>query len=136
MGLLGLRLRGDALPPIEQASGTEVLVSGLVASNVDMSAYMGDRLPIFGAVLTLSFLLLMLVFRSLLVPFKAVIMNLLSVGAAYGVIVALFQWGWLSDLTGVQPGPIETWVPMMLFAVVFARGGRPMSFRRSGRHSR
>ena len=77
-------------------------------------------MPIFfGAVLTLSFLLLMVVFRSLLVPLKAVIMNLLSIGAAYGVVVALFQWGWLSDLTGVQPGPIEAWVPMMLFAVVF-----------------
>ena len=77
-------------------------------------------MPIFfGAVLALSFLLLMVVFRSLLVPLKAVIMNLLSIGAAYGVIVALFQWGWLSDLTGRQPGPIETWVPMMLFAIVF-----------------
>jgi putative drug exporter of the RND superfamily len=53
------------------------------------------------------------------VPLKAVIMNLLSIGAAYGVIVALFQWGWLSDITGVQPGPIESWMPMMLFAVVF-----------------
>ena len=61
----------------------------------------------------------MVVFRSLLVPLKAVIMNLLSIGAAYGVVVALFQWGWLSDLTGVQPGPIEPWVPMMLFAIVF-----------------
>jgi RND superfamily putative drug exporter len=85
-----------------------------------MSQYMAERIPVFfGAVLALSFLLLMLVFRSLLVPLKAVIMNLLSIGAAYGVIVALFQWGWLSDLTSVQPGPIETWVPMMLFAVVF-----------------
>jgi putative drug exporter of the RND superfamily len=114
------RLRDDVLPPVEQAAGVDVLVSGLVAANVDMSSYMGDRMPIFfGAVLTLSFLLLMIVFRSLLVPLKAVIMNLLSIGAAYGVIVALFQWGWLSDLTGVQPGPIESWVPMMLFAVVF-----------------
>jgi RND superfamily putative drug exporter len=114
------RLRSDVLPPIEQSSGTDVLVSGLVAANVDMSDYMGDRMPVFfGAVLALSFLLLMVVFRSLLVPLKAVIMNLLSIGAAYGVVVALFQWGWLSDLTGVEPGPIETWVPMMLFAVVF-----------------
>ncbi|HVM40230.1 MAG TPA: MMPL family transporter, partial [Acidimicrobiia bacterium] len=114
------RLRSDVLPPVESATGTDVLVSGLVAANVDMSKYMGERLLIFfGAVLALSFLLLMVVFRSLLVPLKAVIMNLLSIGAAYGVIVALFQWGWLSDLTGVQPGPIETWVPMMLFAVVF-----------------
>ena len=114
------RLREDVLPAIEQDAGTDVLVSGLVAANVDMSQYMGDRMPLFfGAVLALSFLLLMLVFRSLLVPLKAVIMNLLSIGAAYGVIVALFQWGWLGDLTGVEPGPIETWVPMMLFAVVF-----------------
>jgi len=114
------RLRSDVLPAIEESAGTRVLVTGAVAGNVDMSAYMGERMPIFfGAVLTLSFLLLMLVFRSLLVPLKAVIMNLLSIGAAYGIVVALFQWGWLNDLTGVQPGPIETWVPMMLFAVVF-----------------
>ncbi|HUR48773.1 MAG TPA: MMPL family transporter [Acidimicrobiales bacterium] len=114
------RLRDDVLPPVEQSSGADVLVSGLVAGNVDMSQYMAARLPIFfGAVLALSFFLLMLVFRSLLVPLKAVIMNLLSIGAAYGVVVALFQWGWLSDLTGVSPGPIEAWVPMMLFAVVF-----------------
>jgi RND superfamily putative drug exporter len=114
------RLRADVLPPVEESTGVDVLVTGMVPANVDMSAYMAERMPIFfGAVLTLSFLLLMLVFRSLLVPLKAVIMNLLSIGAAYGVIVALFQWGWLSDLTGIQPGPIETWVPMMLFAVVF-----------------
>jgi RND superfamily putative drug exporter len=114
------RLRGDVLPPIEDAAGTPVLVTGLVAGNVDMSQYLADRLPIFlGVVLALSFLLLMVVFRSLLVPLKAVIMNLLSIGAAYGVTVVLFQWGWLSDLTGVQPGPIESWMPMLLFAVVF-----------------
>jgi RND superfamily putative drug exporter len=114
------RLRADVLPPVESSAGTDVLVSGAVAANVDMSDYMGDRMVIFfGAVLTLSFVLLMVVFRSLLVPLKAVIMNLLTIGAAYGVVVALFQWGWLSDLTGVEPGPIETWVPMMLFAVVF-----------------
>ncbi|HEX5096124.1 MAG TPA: MMPL family transporter, partial [Acidimicrobiia bacterium] len=114
------RLRDDVLPPIEEAAGADVLVTGAVAANVDMSAYMGERMPIFfGAVLTLSFVLLMIVFRSLLVPLKAVIMNLLSIAAAYGIIIALFQWGWGSDITGVQPGPIETWVPMMLFAVVF-----------------
>jgi RND superfamily putative drug exporter len=114
------RLRDDVLLSIEDTTGANVLVTGLVAANVDMSAYMGERMPIFfGAVLTLSFLLLMIVFRSLLVPLKAVIMNLLSIAAAYGIIIALFQWGWGSDITGVQPGPIETWVPMMLFAVVF-----------------
>ncbi len=113
-------LRDDLLPPIESSAGTQILVTGLVAANVDMSAFMGSRLPVFfGAVLALSFLLLMLVFRSLLVPLKAVVMNLLSIGAAYGVIIAIFQWGWLSDLTGVQPGPVETWIPMLLFAIVF-----------------
>ena len=69
--------------------------------------------------LILSFLLLMTVFRSLLVPLKAVIMNLLSIGAAYGIVVAVFQWGWLGDIIGVQPAPIEPWMPMMLFAIVF-----------------
>ena len=113
-------MRNDVLPPLEEQTGTEVFVTGYVAGNVDFSNLLGDRLPLFfAAVLTLSFLLLMVVFRSLLVPLKAVIMNLLSVGAAYGVVVALFQWGWLSDITNVEPGPIEAWAPMMLFAVVF-----------------
>ena len=61
----------------------------------------------------------MVVFRSLLVPLKAVIMNLLSIGAAYGVTVALVQWGWFGDVTGLSPSPIETFVPMMFFAIVF-----------------
>ena len=80
-----------------------------------------SRLPLFvGAVLILSFLLLMVVFRSLLVPLKAVIMNLLSIGAAYGVIVAVFQWGWGASLIGVgREGPIEAWAPVFIFAIVF-----------------
>jgi RND superfamily putative drug exporter len=70
--------------------------------------------------LILSFLLLMAVFRSVLVPLKAVIMNLLSIGAAYGVVVAVFQWGWLAGLIGVgRAGPVEPFIPMMLFAIVF-----------------
>ncbi|HVL89484.1 MAG TPA: MMPL family transporter, partial [Actinomycetota bacterium] len=90
------------------------------ASSIDSSEHMAERMPwFFLAVLALSFLLLMVVFRSLLVPLKAVLMNLLSIGSAYGIVVALFQWGWLSDLTGVQPAPIEPWAPMMLFAIVF-----------------
>jgi RND superfamily putative drug exporter len=96
-------------------------VTGIPAANIDASQLMTDRIPIFfGGVLVLSFLLLMVVFRSLLVPLKAVVMNLLSIGAAYGIMVALFQWGWLSDITGVQTlAPIEPWMPMMLFAIVF-----------------
>jgi len=114
------RLRDEVLPPAEAAAGVEVAVTGTVAVNVDFSDFLTSRLPyFFAAVLILSFVLLMVVFRSLLVPLKAVVMNLLSIGAAYGVVVALFQWGWLSDITGVQPAPIEPWAPMMLFAVVF-----------------
>jgi RND superfamily putative drug exporter len=114
------RLRNDVLPPAEDATGVEVAVTGNVAVSVDFSDFLASRLPyFFVAVLALSFLLLMVVFRSLLVPLKAVIMNLLSIGAAYGIVVALFQWGWLSDLTGVEPAPIEPWMPMMLFAITF-----------------
>ncbi len=114
------RLRGQVLPPAEATAGVDVAVTGPVAVNNDFSNYLEARLPFFfAAVLALSFLLLMVVFRSLLVPLKAVVMNLLSISAAYGVVVALFQWGWLSAVTGVQPAPIEPWAPMMLFAIVF-----------------
>ena len=111
------RLRGNEL----DAVGASVIVGGFTAGGIDFSSYIAGRLPILiGAVLILSFLLLMCVFRSLLVPIKAVIMNLLSIGASYGVIVAIFQWGWLKSAIGVeQTGPIEPWVPMMLFAIVF-----------------
>lgn len=114
------RLRREVLPPAEREAGVSIAVTGQVAVNVDFTELLASRLPsFFVAVLLLSFLLLMVVFRSLLVPLKAVVMNLLSLGAAYGIVVALFQWGWLSDLTGVQPAPIEPWAPMMLFAIVF-----------------
>jgi putative drug exporter of the RND superfamily len=111
------RLRDTVIP----STGLDAHVGGQTASNVDFSTLMSSRLPIFiGAVLVLSFLLLMAVFRSLLVPLKAVVMNLLSIGAAYGVMVAVFQWGWFGNLIGVDGGaPIEPWAPMMLFAIVF-----------------
>ncbi len=79
-------------PPWRRRDGVDVAVTGNVAVNVDFSNYLAERMPyFFGAVLLLSFLLLMVVFRSLLVPLKAVIMNLLSIGAAFGVVVLLFQ---------------------------------------------
>ena len=113
------RLRSEVLPAAAPP-GVEVLVTGFVAVSVDFSSYLAGRLFLFFAVvLGLSFLLLMVVFRSVLVPLKAVMMNLLSIAAAYGVIVAVFQWGWLSSVVGVEPGPIEPFVPMMLFAIVF-----------------
>jgi len=114
------RLRDDVLPPVEADSGVDVALTGFTAVGVDFSDYLASRLPyFFAAVLVLSFLLLMTVFRSILVPLKAVVMNLLSIGAAYGVVVAIFQWGWLGGLTGVEPAPIEPFIPMMLFAIVF-----------------
>jgi putative drug exporter of the RND superfamily len=104
----------------EAALSTEILVTGQVPATVDFSDYLSSRMPwFFVAVLTLSFLLLMTVFRSVLVPLKAVVMNLLSIAAAYGITVAVVQWGWLGDLTGLAPGPIETFAPMMFFAIVF-----------------
>ncbi|MCO5319884.1 MAG: MMPL family transporter [Microthrixaceae bacterium] len=112
-------LRSEVLPGAEPA-GTDVLVTGFVAVTVDFSDYLAARLVwFFAAVLTLSFLLLMVVFRSLLVPLKAVVMNLLSIGAAYGLMVAVFQWGWGSAVLGIEPAPIEPFLPMMLFAIVF-----------------
>jgi putative drug exporter of the RND superfamily len=115
------RLRRDILPQATEGSGLRVLVGGFTAAGVDFSILSGDRLPLLiGAVIAVSFLLLMAVFRSLVVPIKAAIMNLLSIGAAYGVIVAVFQWGWLGDLVGIgKPGPFEAWAPMMLFTILF-----------------
>jgi RND superfamily putative drug exporter len=113
-------LREDVLPGVRDDTGVSVLVSGMVGVMVDFVDYLSGRLVLFfAAVLTLSFLLLMAVFRSVLVPLKAVVMNLLSIGAAYGVLVAIFQWGWLKGLFGVEPAPIEPFLPMMLFAIVF-----------------
>jgi RND superfamily putative drug exporter len=114
------RLRDTVVPDAIAGTDLRVHLGGQTASSIDFADVIGARLPIFiGAVLTLSFLLLLLVFRSVLVPLKAVLMNLLSIGAAYGVIVAAFQWGWGADLLGVSAAPIEPWVPMMLFAIVF-----------------
>jgi RND superfamily putative drug exporter len=98
-----------------------VNVGGVTASIVDFSDANSERLPVLIAVvLALSFLLLVAVFRSLVVPIKAVVMNLLSIAAAYGVIVAIFQWGWGKSLIGVETtAPIEAWVPMMLFTILF-----------------
>ena len=119
-GVLVDRLRAEVIPAAVGGSSLEVSVTGLVALGVDFTDYLSVRTPIFVAVvLVLSFLLLMVVFRSLLVPLKAVIMNLLSIAAAYGVVVAVFQWGWLGGVVGVDAGPIEPFIPMMLFAIVF-----------------
>ena len=114
-------LRHDTLPAAVGSSGARVYVGGPTATFIDMSDRIASRLPLFiGAVILLSFLLLLMVFRSLVVPLKAALMNVLSIGAAYGVIVAIFQWGWGASLFGVHESlPISSFVPMLMFAILF-----------------
>ncbi|HET6507306.1 MAG TPA: MMPL family transporter [Baekduia sp.] len=114
------KLRSDVVPPAEQ-SQIRVLVGGNTAIGIDFSKVLADKLPLFiGVVVLLSFLLLMAVFRSLVIPAMAAVMNLLSVVAAFGVVVAVFQKGWGASLIGVdQTGPIEAFLPVMVFAILF-----------------
>jgi len=98
-----------------------VYVGGPTAVLIDLTDTIGARMPLFiGAVLLLSFFLLLMVFRSVFVPIKAVIMNLLSIGAALGFLVALFQWGWLNWAFGIHETlAIVAFIPVMMFAVLF-----------------
>jgi RND superfamily putative drug exporter len=115
------KLRTSVLPEAVGTSGAHAYVGGLTAAYIDIGDRISSRLPWFiGAVVLLSFFLLMLVFRSVLVPLTAAVMNLLSVAAAYGATVAVFQWGWAKGLVGLeQTVPIVPFVPMMMFAVLF-----------------
>jgi putative drug exporter of the RND superfamily len=114
------RLRERVVPPVAAATGSRVYIGGVTAGSVDFAKVLGQKLPLFiGVVVLLSALLLLVVFRSLVIPLQAAVMNLLSIGAALGVIVAIFQWGWLGGLIGVTNGPIESFIPVMLFAIVF-----------------
>jgi len=115
------QIRGETIPPFERSSGAQIHVGGINAVFEDFDQAIAEKLPIFiGVVVLLSALLLMTVFRSLLVPLKAVLMNLLSIGAAFGLVVAVFQWGWGLSLLGVEEaGPIISFFPIFLFAIVF-----------------
>jgi RND superfamily putative drug exporter len=114
------RLRSEVIPPVKASTGMTVYVGGITAGSIDFANVLGKKLPLFiGVVVLLSALLLMVVFRSLVIPLQAAIMNLLSIGASLGVIVAVFQWDWLDGLLGVRAGPIESFIPVMLFAIVF-----------------
>ena len=114
------RLRNQSLPGVVAGSRAALLVTGATAGNVDAQDKITSRMPLlFGGVIGLSFILLMIVFRSVLVALKAAIMNLLSIGAAYGVVIVVFQFGWGADLLGIQKGPVETFLPMMMFAILF-----------------
>jgi uncharacterized membrane protein YdfJ with MMPL/SSD domain len=117
-------IRSSVLPTATEGSGIRAHVGGSTASNVDLAAVIADRMPIVVlTVLALSFLLLMVAFRSLLVPLQAAVTNLLSVAAALGVLTAVFQWGWGLSLIGLDAPrdtvPIASFVPLMMFAVLF-----------------
>ncbi|HZD01534.1 MAG TPA: MMPL family transporter [Actinomycetes bacterium] len=110
------RLRDEVLPPLARSTGATFLVGGSTAAAEDFADAVAGRFPLFVAVVVgLSALLLMAVFRSVLIPLKAALLNLLSVGASLGVITLVFQKGTL----GVEPGPIEAFIPVMIFAIVF-----------------
>jgi RND superfamily putative drug exporter len=115
------RLRASVLPPAVAHTGATALVTGQTAVSDDLSHRLTSRLPAFiAAVVALSFVLLMIVFRSVFVPLKAAIMNMLSISAAYGVIVAVFEWGWAKSLFGLHATvPINPFVPMIMFAILF-----------------
>jgi RND superfamily putative drug exporter len=114
------RLRSDVLPVAVNGTDATALLTGQ-AMIIDLTERITNRLPLFiAAIVAMSFLLLMLVFRSILVPLKAALMNLLSIAAAYGVIVAVFQWGWGNELIGMHHTmPINPFAPLMMFAILF-----------------
>jgi RND superfamily putative drug exporter len=111
----------DNVVPTASSGGVHVLVGGQTAIFDDFANVLSSKLPLFiGVVVLLSFFLLMAVFRSLLIPAVAALMNLLTAGASFGLITAVFQWGWGASLLGIdKTGPIEAFVPVMMFAIVF-----------------
>ncbi len=114
-------LRSATIPAAVAGTGLTVYVGGTTAIFVDFAHVLGQKLPLFiGLVVGLSFLLLAVVFRSFVIPVTAAIMNMLSIAAAFGILVAVFQHGTLGSLFGVnRPGPIEAFLPVMLFAILF-----------------
>ena len=113
-------LRKEIIPEIEKETGVSIQVGGLVAIFKDFGDVLTSKLIKFiFSVVILSMLLLMILFRSILIPVKAAVMNLLSICAAFGVVVAGFQWGWFEPIFGTPAGPIESFLPIMLFAILF-----------------
>jgi RND superfamily putative drug exporter len=114
-------LRGTVLPPLYANSSNHIYVYGVTAIFVDFAKVLSAKMAYFFiAVIGLSFLLLLIAFRSVVIPLTAAAMNLLAAGASFGVVVAIFQWGWLSETLGIGGGgPIEAFVPVMFFAILF-----------------
>jgi RND superfamily putative drug exporter len=120
-GALFHTLEHDTLPAALKGTGAHAYLTGSTAGQFDFRDTVKSRLPaIIALVLAAAFLLLMTAFRSILIPIKAVLLNLATTAASYGVLVAVFQWGWGDKLLGLsEPVPIESYVPMMMFAIVF-----------------
>jgi putative drug exporter of the RND superfamily len=115
------RLRRSVIPAAEQGTSLHVYVGGTTAIFDDFADVLTSKLPLFiGVIILLGFLLLMLAFRSLLVPATAAVMNLLAAGASFGVITAVFQWGWGTELLGIgKAGPVEAFLPVIMLAILF-----------------
>jgi RND superfamily putative drug exporter len=114
------RLRNDVIPAATAKSGLSVLVGGQTAIFADFASVLTAKLPLFvGIVVLVSSLLLMVVFRSLVVPLAAALMNLMSTAASLGVVTGVFQFGWFDRLLGITPGPIEAFVPVLMFPILF-----------------
>jgi putative drug exporter of the RND superfamily len=115
------RLRRVTIPAAAAGADLDVLVTGETAGWVDLTDQMSRRLPVvIIAVVALSFVLLTIAFRALFVALKAAVLNILSIGVGYGVVVAVFQWGWGKDVVGLaETVPIVSWVPLMMFAILF-----------------
>jgi RND superfamily putative drug exporter len=114
-------LRKDVIPATEAATGLRVYVGGPTAIFDDFAEVITAKLPLFiGVIVGLGFLLLLLAFRSIVVPLTAAVMNLLAAGASFGVVVAFFQWGWGSEAFGLgKAGPVEAFLPVMMLAILF-----------------
>jgi RND superfamily putative drug exporter len=114
------KLRQQVFPPLKKQLGVAISIGGFTAGSIDFSHVLSAKLPLFIAiVVVLSALLLLVIFRSLVIPIQAAVMNLLSIGGALGATVAVFQYGWGASVLGITAGPIEPWIPVLMFAVVF-----------------
>jgi len=113
-------IRSTYIPAATSSSHTAIYVGGITAIFVDFAAVLTSKLPLFvGVIVLLGCLLLMVAFRSVLVPVVAAVMNLLAVGASFGLVVAVFQWGWGSTLLGAGTGPVESFLPIIMIAILF-----------------
>jgi RND superfamily putative drug exporter len=114
-------LRTDVIPAAEEGTSLNVLVGGSTAVADDFAGVITSKLPLFLVIIvSLGFLLLFVAFRSFVVPLTAALMNLLAAAASFGVVVAIFQWGWGASLLGLgRPGPVEAFQPVLMLAVLF-----------------